>query len=79
MQAQKLEFGDEVKAIFLLCSLLASWDTFRIAISNSTPDGTLTFNDIVGSLLADMQEINGSGKEWPSVSNAGEKRQKTVP
>ena len=53
MQAQKLEFGDEVKAIFLLCSLPASWDTFRIAISNSTPDGTLTFNDVVGSLLAE--------------------------
>ena len=52
MQAQKLEFGDEVKAIFLLCSLPASWDTFRIAISNSVPDGMLTFNDIVGILLA---------------------------
>ena len=28
MQAQKLDFQDEVKAIFLLCSLPASWDTF---------------------------------------------------
>ena len=53
MQAQKLEFGDEVKAIFLLCSLPTSWDTFRITINNSAPDGTLTFNDVVGSLLVE--------------------------
>ncbi|MCO5592529.1 hypothetical protein L7F22_046532 [Adiantum nelumboides] len=26
-----LNFADEMKAIFLLCSLLASWDTFNIA------------------------------------------------
>ena len=53
MQAQKLEFGDEVKAIFLLCSLPASWDTFRTAISNSMPNATLAFNNVVGSLLAE--------------------------
>ena len=53
MQAQKLEFGDEVKAISLLCSLPASWDTFQIAIRNSMPEGGLTFNDVVGNLLAE--------------------------
>ena len=48
-----MKFDDEVKAIFLLCSLPASWDTFCTAISNSVPDGKLTFNDVVGSLLAE--------------------------
>ena len=52
MQVQKLDFQDEVKAIFLLYSLPASWDTFRIAISNSVLEGGLTFNDVVGNLLA---------------------------
>ena len=53
MQAQKLEFGDEVKAIFLLCSLPTSWDTFCTTINNYVLDGALTFNDVVGSLLAE--------------------------
>lgn len=64
MQVQKLAFGDEVKAIFLLCSSLASWDTFRTTISNSAPDGTLTFNDVVGSLLAEKRY---AGNQWIRV------------
>ena len=47
MQAQK------VGAIFLLCSLPATWDTFCTTISNSMLDGMLTFNDVVGNLLTE--------------------------
>ena len=83
MQAQKLEFGDEVKVIFLLCSLLALWDTFRIAISNFAPDGTLdgtlTFNDVVGSLLAEEIRRKSMDQGKKSISNARGKRQKIVP
>ncbi|MCO5603985.1 hypothetical protein L7F22_058142 [Adiantum nelumboides] len=36
--SQGLDFGEEVKCIFMLCSLPPSWDTFCTAISNSAPE-----------------------------------------
>ncbi|MCO5592422.1 hypothetical protein L7F22_046425 [Adiantum nelumboides] len=48
---KELNFDDEMKAIFLLCSLPASWDTFNIAISNSTHGGKLAFGDVTSALL----------------------------
>jgi len=53
LQAQKLNFDAEMRAIFLLCSLPQSWDVFRTAIGNSAPQGVLSFDDVVGSLLAE--------------------------
>ena len=41
MRAQQMNLDDELKAIFLLCSLLASWDTFCTAVSNFAPNGNL--------------------------------------
>ena len=38
-------------AIFLLCSLASSWDTFHAAFSNFAPSRVPNFDDIVGSLL----------------------------
>jgi len=35
LQAQKLKFDAEMRAIFLLCSLPQSWDVFRTTITNS--------------------------------------------
>ncbi|MCO5548377.1 hypothetical protein L7F22_001834 [Adiantum nelumboides] len=43
LTSKGLNFDDEMKAIFLLCSLPASWDTFNKAISNSTHGGKLAF------------------------------------
>lgn len=37
--------GEEVKSIFLLCSLPSSWHTFCIAISNSTLNSNILYND----------------------------------
>ena len=51
--AQNLNFGDEVKAIFLLCSLPSSWDTFCIAINNFVPGGVLRLDDVTSSLLSE--------------------------
>ncbi|MCO5572963.1 hypothetical protein L7F22_026725 [Adiantum nelumboides] len=48
-----LNFDDEMKAIFLLCSLPASWDTFNTAISNSTHGGKLAFSDVTSALLTE--------------------------
>ncbi|MCO5611648.1 hypothetical protein L7F22_065902 [Adiantum nelumboides] len=48
-----LNFDDEMKAIFLLCSLPASWDTFKTAISNSTHGGKLAFSDVTSKLITE--------------------------
>ncbi|MCO5562514.1 hypothetical protein L7F22_016141 [Adiantum nelumboides] len=52
LTSKGLIFYDKMKAIFLLCSLPASWDTFNTAISNSTHGGKLAFNDVVIALLS---------------------------
>ncbi|MCO5557918.1 hypothetical protein L7F22_011491 [Adiantum nelumboides] len=59
-----LNFDDEMKAIFLLCSLLASWDTFNTAISNSTHGGKLAFGDVTSALLTEeirRQSLDSGG------------------
>ena len=53
MHAQRMNLDDEMKAIFLLCSLPNSWDTFCMAVSNSAPNGNLVYNNITGALLSE--------------------------
>ncbi|MCO5602399.1 hypothetical protein L7F22_056530 [Adiantum nelumboides] len=53
LTSKGLNFDDEMKAIFLLCSLPAPWDTFNTAISNSTHGGKLAFSDVTNALLTE--------------------------
>ena len=53
MRAQRMNLDDELKAIFFLCSLPASWDTFCTAVSNSAPNGNLVYGNITGALLSE--------------------------
>ncbi|MCO5557078.1 hypothetical protein L7F22_010634 [Adiantum nelumboides] len=53
MTSKGLNFDEELKAIFLLCSLLASWDTFNTAIGNSTHGGKFAFSDVTSALLTE--------------------------
>ncbi|MCO5605902.1 hypothetical protein L7F22_060088 [Adiantum nelumboides] len=55
LTSKGLNFDDEMKAIFLLCSLPSSWDTFNTAICNSAPGGTLVFSDVTSTLF--IEEI----------------------
>ncbi|MCO5567153.1 hypothetical protein L7F22_020841 [Adiantum nelumboides] len=50
LATQKITFEDNVKAMFLLVTLLESWDTFRTAISNSVPADELTSTTVESSL-----------------------------
>ncbi|MCO5599165.1 hypothetical protein L7F22_053265 [Adiantum nelumboides] len=53
LTSKGLNFDDEMKAIFFLCSLPASWDTSNIAISNSTHGGKLAFDDVTSALFTE--------------------------
>ena len=61
MCAQRMNLDDELKAIFLLCSLPASWDTFCIAVSNSAPNGNLVYNNITRALLSEESRCKTIG------------------
>ena len=62
IRAQRINIDDEMKAIFLLCSLPPSWDIFCTSVSNSAPNGTLVYNDVTSSLLLEemRQKTMGS-------------------
>ena len=49
--AMKMNIDDEMKASLLLSSLLDSWETLVVTISNSTPNGILTMESVKDSLL----------------------------
>ncbi|MCO5552572.1 hypothetical protein L7F22_006085 [Adiantum nelumboides] len=64
LTSKGLNFDDEMKAIFLLCSLPASWDTFNTAISNSTHGGKFAFGDVTCALLTEeiqRQSLDSGG------------------
>ena len=78
--SQGLDFGAEVKCIFMLCSLPSSWDTFCTAISNSAPATGLVYNDVIGSLLT--EEIRQKSMESTThgaahVTTSGKPRGRT--
>ena len=56
LNAHEIEFLDSVKELFLLITLLESWDTFHMAISNSAPLGGLTEANVSSNLLT--KEVN---------------------
>ncbi|MCO5567045.1 hypothetical protein L7F22_020730 [Adiantum nelumboides] len=66
LTSKGLNFDDEMKAIFLLCLLTLSWDTFNTSISNSAPNDKLVFSDVASALLTEeirRQSIDASGHD----------------
>ena len=68
LSAQEVEFVDSVKALFLLITLLESWDIFRTAISNSAPASGLTSANVESSLLT--EEVNRKNMDSTCGGNA---------
>ena len=46
LHAQKMTMDDELKCVFLLCTLPSSWDTFCTVVSISALNGKLIYNDM---------------------------------
>ncbi|MCO5549426.1 hypothetical protein L7F22_002897 [Adiantum nelumboides] len=53
IHAQQINIDDEMKAIFLLCSLPPSWDILCTVVSKSALNGMLVYIDITSSLLSE--------------------------
>ena len=49
--AMKINIDDKMQALLLLSSLLDSWETLVVTVSNSTPNGILTMESVKDSLL----------------------------
>jgi hypothetical protein len=47
----KINFEDELQALLLLSSMLDSWNTLVVSVSNLAPDGKLTLEMVKNSML----------------------------
>ncbi|KAM1331723.1 hypothetical protein EV1_043805 [Malus domestica] len=58
---------DELQALLLLGSLLDSWETFVVSISNSASNGVLTFDNVKNSMLNEETRRKTSGIDSSQV------------
>ena len=67
LSSVEIDFDDEIRALIVLASLPNSWESMRMAVSNSTGKEKLKYNDIRDLILAkeicrrDAGETSGSG------------------
>ena len=66
--AQEISFLDLVKAMFLLITLLDSWDTFHTTLSNYVSPKQLSSANVEGNLLT--KEINCKNNDKIKGNNA---------
>ena len=63
MVAMKLVIDDELQALLLLSSLLDSWETLVVSLSNSAPNGVLQLAMVKDSLLSEETRRKDMGKD----------------
>ena len=52
----KINFGDEVEALFVLSSLPESWETLHVSLGNSAPNGIVSMALVTNSLFGGRDE-----------------------
>ena len=57
----KMNIDDEMQASLLLSSLLDSWETLVVTVSNSTLNGILTMESVEDSLLNEESRMKEKG------------------
>ena len=65
--AMKMNIGDEMQVSLLLSSLLDSWETLVVTVSNSTPNGILTMESVKDSLINEKARRKEKGESSPGV------------
>ncbi|MCO5604116.1 hypothetical protein L7F22_058275 [Adiantum nelumboides] len=76
IRAQRINIDDEMKGIFLLCSLPPSWDIFCTAVSNSAPNGTLVYIDVTSSFLSEEMRRKAMGSSHRGEAHYVQKNEK---
>ncbi|GFZ02406.1 hypothetical protein Acr_15g0010140 [Actinidia rufa] len=57
-------FDDEMQALLLLSSLLESWETLVVSLSNSAPNGKLTTSMVMDALFNEEARRREMGSTW---------------
>ena len=65
--AMKMNVDNEMQASLLLNSLLDSWETLVVTVSNSTPNGILTMESVKDSLLNEEARRKEKGESSSRV------------
>ena len=68
LTTQDVKFSYFVEAMYMLVTLPKNWDTFWIAISNSSPASNLASTNVESSLLT--REVNRKNLDSIHVGNA---------
>ena len=58
----EIDFDDEIRALIILAFLPNSWETMRMAVSNSTGKEKLKYNDIRDLILAEEIRRKDAGE-----------------
>ena len=73
----KLELDDEVHALLLLSSLLNSWETLVVSLSNSAPNGVITVNMVKNNMFNKKVRRKELGISFNTEALVTEKRGKS--
>jgi len=74
LAAMGIKFDDEIQALWLLGTLPDSWETFRMSLSNSAPDGKMTMNSVKSSALNEEMRRKTQGSSSNADALVFEKR-----
>ncbi|RDX81121.1 hypothetical protein CR513_38240, partial [Mucuna pruriens] len=66
MSRMGIKFEDEILGLLLLNSLLESWETFKISIANSIPNGIVSLQMVKGSILNEEMRRKAQGSSSQS-------------
>ena len=63
LATMKMVLDDEMQALLLLSSLLDTWETLVVSVSNSTQDGVLSMSQVTSNLLNEETRRKTAGTD----------------
>ncbi|RDX86057.1 hypothetical protein CR513_32662, partial [Mucuna pruriens] len=66
MSRMGIKFEDEFFGLLLLNFLLESWETFKVSITNSAPNGVVSLQMVKGSILNEEMRRKAQGSSYQS-------------
>ncbi|RDX91303.1 hypothetical protein CR513_26737, partial [Mucuna pruriens] len=77
MSKMGIKFEDEILGLLLLNSLPESWETFKVSITNSTPNGVVSLPMVKGGILNEEMRRKAQGFSSQSKVLVTENREKS--